>query len=469
MKRFAPLAVVGMVAILGPAVALGQSQTAAFTYQGQLRQADEPVNGTFDAEFRLFDVAQNGTPIAVQAVAGVTFVDGLFTAALNFGTSAFNGQQRWVEIAINGETLTPRQAIASTPYAAFSLNTRGISIGAGNSIGIGTATPARTLHVAAGPDAGLRLQSTSAQGRAYDFLSGGDGVFRLNDGNNARLSVTSSGFVGVRTTTPDRPLSIAATDTGLDLMSFQVSSGNTRWFMSLENGGLNFGEAVAGDPTRMFFEPGGQIGIGTSNPTATLDVAGNVKALHVESSTASVSGVLQTSVLHITGGSDIAEPFNVNQGTEARRHEGTEADAADAESEVQSLLAGTTSKVEAGMVVSIDPSKVGELRIANRAYDTRVAGIISGANGVNVGLTLTQAGSVADGKHPVAMTGRVWCFVDADAGGSVVAGDLLTTSDTPGHAMRASDRDRAGGAIIGKAMSSLESGRGLVLVLVNLQ
>ena len=59
-------------------------------------------------------------------------------------------------------------------------------------------------------------------------------------------------------------------------------------------------------------------------------------------------------------------------------------------------------------------------------------------------------------------------FVDADQG-AVEVGDLLTTSPTPGHAMRVSDRDAASGAIIGKAMTGLDSGRGLVLVLVGLQ
>lgn len=45
----------------------------------------------------------------------------------------------------------------------------------------------------------------------------------------------------------------------------------------------------------------------------------------------------------------------------------------------------------------------------------------------------------------------------------------MTTSETPGHAMKASDRDRAYGAVIGKAMSELNEETGLVLVLVNLQ
>jgi hypothetical protein len=69
----------------------------------------------------------------------------------------------------------------------------------------------------------------------------------------------------------------------------------------------------------------------------------------------------------------------------------------------------------------------------------------------------------------VALTGRVWCWCDADANGPIVAGDMLTSSDTPGHAMKATDRAQAYGATIGKAMSSLDSGRGLVLVLVGLQ
>jgi hypothetical protein len=52
--------------------------------------------------------------------------------------------------------------------------------------------------------------------------------------------------------------------------------------------------------------------------------------------------------------------------------------------------------------------------------------------------------------------------------GAIAPGDLLTSSDTPGHAMKASDHERSHGCVIGKAMTGLEEGRGLVLVLVNL-
>jgi hypothetical protein len=154
-------------------------------------------------------------------------------------------------------------------------------------------------------------------------------------------------------------------------------------------------------------------------------------------------GWVKCKVLQITGGSDIAEPYTIAPAGE---------------------LAAAP-----GMVVTIDPENIGQLRVAAGEYDRTVAGIISGANGVNPGITLTQAGTVADGELPVATVGRVWCWCDADGAGPIQAGDLLTTSATPGHAMKVADHARSQGAVIGKAMSGLESGRGMVLVLVGLQ
>jgi hypothetical protein len=155
------------------------------------------------------------------------------------------------------------------------------------------------------------------------------------------------------------------------------------------------------------------------------------------------SGWVRCKALQITGGSDIAEPYTVAPAGE--------------------IIAAP------GMVVAIDPDNFGALRVASGPYDRTVAGIISGANGINPGLTLTQSGTVADGDMPVATVGRVWCWCDADASGPIQAGDLLTTSPTPGHAMRVTDHARSQGAVIGKAMSNLEGGRGMVLVLVGLQ
>ena len=120
-----------------------------------------------------------------------------------------------------------------------------------------------------------------------------------------------------------------------------------------------------------------------------------------------------------------------------------------------------------GSVVVIDEANPGHLKLSDAAYDTRVAGIISGANGVNPGISLSQQG-VMEGDQNVALSGRVYVQADA-ADGPIKPGDLLTTSTTPGHAMRVAEHGRASGAILGKAMTALAEGRGLVLVLVTLQ
>lgn len=155
------------------------------------------------------------------------------------------------------------------------------------------------------------------------------------------------------------------------------------------------------------------------------------------------AGTATTRVLTITGGSDLSELFNVR-------------------------AAPSAPVPSAGMVVSIDAVKPGELVISRTAYDRKIAGVISGAGGVKTGMLMGQQGSEADGATPVALSGRVYCWADASTQ-PIEPGDLLTTSDLAGHAMKVTDHARAQGAVLGKAMSSLESGKGLVLVLVSLQ
>ena len=107
------------------------------------------------------------------------------------------------------------------------------------------------------------------------------------------------------------------------------------------------------------------------------------------------------------------------------------------------------------------------MKLTDQPYDTRVAGVVSGANGIHPGIQLHQQGLLEGGKN-VALTGRV--YVQADTtNGTIKPGDLLTTSSTPGHAMKVTDHARAQGAILGKAMTGLSTGQGMVLVLVTLQ
>jgi len=176
---------------------------------------------------------------------------------------------------------------------------------------------------------------------------------------------------------------------------------------------------------------GGLVEIKNRNGIAKVRLVGD---------TGNENGSVITSILQITGGSDLAEPFNCS----------------DAET------------IKPGMVVAIDPDHPGHLRIADKPYDRTVAGIVSGANGINPGLTMKQEDTITDGSLLVSLTGRVYCWADA-TNGQIEPGDLLTTSNTPGYAMKVTDYPKAQGAIIGKAMSSLQKGKGLILVLVALQ
>jgi len=112
----------------------------------------------------------------------------------------------------------------------------------------------------------------------------------------------------------------------------------------------------------------------------------------------------------------------------------------------------------------------GILHESTQAYDTRVAGIVSTEPGISLG---TRDGG-NPGEQLIALAGRVPCRVDASSA-PIQSGDLLTTSDTPGHAMKAEPTLINGrgfypdGTILGKAAGSLESGTGTIEVLVTLQ
>jgi hypothetical protein len=121
--------------------------------------------------------------------------------------------------------------------------------------------------------------------------------------------------------------------------------------------------------------------------------------------------------------------------------------------------------VEPGSVLVIDTDHPGTLTLSKAPYDRKVAGVVAGANGLGSGVRL----GVGRFDHDVALAGRVYCNVDASAEG-IEPGDLLTTSSTPGYAMKAVEDNRAQGAILGKAMERLSSGtKGKILILVTLQ
>jgi hypothetical protein len=124
-----------------------------------------------------------------------------------------------------------------------------------------------------------------------------------------------------------------------------------------------------------------------------------------------------------------------------------------------------SARIEQGTVMALDDG--GSLRPSDQSYDKKVVGVISGAGEFRPGMILDRHESV-EKRAPLALMGKVCCKVDAQYG-SIEVGDLLTTSSTPGHAMKATDPARAFGAVIGKALRPLAEGEGLIPVLVALQ
>jgi hypothetical protein len=129
-------------------------------------------------------------------------------------------------------------------------------------------------------------------------------------------------------------------------------------------------------------------------------------------------------------------------------------------------LFAVVEQIEPGDVVVID--RDGVLRRSDTPYDKRVAGVASGAGRFRPGMLLDSRNIGSDRSCPLALIGKVYCKVDARLH-PIEVGDLLTTSLTPGHAMKAANPSDAFGAVLGKALADLDTGLGLLPILVCLQ
>lgn len=120
--------------------------------------------------------------------------------------------------------------------------------------------------------------------------------------------------------------------------------------------------------------------------------------------------------------------------------------------------------VEPGTLMVVNDA--GALRACDAAYDRRVVGVVAGAGAYRPGIVLDKQTSDTS-RVVISLMGKAYCKVDAE-GAPIAVGDLLTSSYTPGHAMKA-DARHAFGAVVGKALMPLDSGRGLIPILVTLQ
>ena len=398
--------------------------------------------------------------------------------------------------ALTGNSLgTPPQGVlGTTDNNALVIETNGterLRVDTSGNVGIGTNSPTAGLHLA--PGKALRIEGGASATDTTDYFSfGGWGTFGIDAPGvpNGRLVVQPSGNVGVGTANPVNTLDVSSSN-GIKLGlegngGGQLRIGNNRnddkIFMEAWNAAGNgsatellltgqFGQSV---PQISLFADtlnvsskgivlgiqgngGGQLRIGNNLNDDKIfmeawNAAGNGSATELLLTGASGQSVPQLTLLATTTNisGDVAVAGDVLL---------TGADCAEEFDVVSRQLP------DPGTVMVIDTN--GALRESADAYDRRVAGVVSGGGDYKHALVLDKQSS-NESRVPLALVGKVYCKVDASYS-PIAVGDLLTTSPTPGHAMKAGEPLKAFGCVIGKALAPLARGQGLLPVLVALQ
>ncbi len=213
------------------------------------------------------------------------------------------------------------------------------------------------------------------------------------------------------------------------------------WFM---NGSsvVSTGTVVGGDGKALFLGPPWRI-VGAGDFTL-----GRIGPVSAEGNATTPAGSFKGNVVVTAGGLTVDGNVAVSGDVILQGADYAEA------------LTTTDPDVLPGTVVVLGED--GEIHPCAKEYDIRVAGIVSGAGGVKPALVLDRHENSAH----VALMGKVWCYADADHA-EIRPGDLLTTSAITGHCQRVTAPEKAFGAVIGKALTPLPDGLGLVRVLVS--
>jgi hypothetical protein len=273
---------------------------------------------------------------------------------------------------------------------------------------------------------GGSTQWTTSGSNIY-YNSGNTGIGTVSPTNKLTVTGDGSGIAQIGTTGCANnyvgiTLAITVAPGGCTNYTFASSPTDQTLYINRPTGNsIRFRENNSYSPDQMIIASGGNVGIGTSNPTAKLDVNGSI---------------------NVTG--------NINAKYQ---------DVAEWVPAAEALPAGT--------VVVLNPAQSNQVMACAKSYDTRVAGVISAMPGIALG----EAGV---DKVLVATTGRVRLKVDATSA-PIHVGDLLVTSDKQGMAMKSVPVTLNGiefhrpGTLIGKALEPLEKGTGEILVLLSLQ
>ena len=287
------------------------------------------------------------------------------------------------------------------------------------------------------------------------MLSGYGGINFYTD-ETRRMTIGSDGNIGIGTDNPEAPFTVsdhlpnglgnnktvtAVFWTGADvnlLVGGDLNGMSTPYLQSRANGSAN---SIGPSNYDLALDPyGGNVGIGTVSPNATLEVNGNLKLTSGSggSITFADGTVQSTAYTGVACGGDYAESVDVN---------------------------GNPHHYTPGDVLVISSALGSDVEKPQTAYSTEFVGVYSTKPGY-VGRRFT--GPKSKQEVPMAMIGVVPIKV-TDENGPIHRGDLLVTSSMPGYAMKGTDRTRMLGAIVGKALGSLDSGRGVIEAFVTLQ
>lgn len=264
------------------------------------------------------------------------------------------------------------------------------------------------------------------------------GFLAHSDNNDGLIASTaSSSHSGVIGRNDDSSGNIGSGASGCGVLGVtQVHTGAGVFGANIGKGGAGRGVQGNGSPDGVGLD---SVGVGGFSPNGigVLAQSGNIGIQAMAPTAGHFEGDVElTGELRFLGGQDCAESFAAVDATAATP----------------------------GTVMVLDDS--GAIRVADSDYDHRVAGVVSGAGEYRPALTLR--GVRHDDSVPLAIFGKVYCKVDATIA-PIGVGDLLTTSSTPGHAMKAVDTTRAFGAVIGKALQGCSGEHGLIPILVALQ
>lgn len=415
---------------LGGLAAGASAQTlgSGFTYQGLLADNGAPANGSYDLEFALYSVASGGTAIQTVTQENVAVAGGLVNTVIDFGTTAFDGQVKWVEVRIRPgassgayTTLTPRQSLTGTPYSL------GLPMPFQRDVQTGNADAFRVTT----------LQSGTAIKGVIAFPT---------SINPAVLGVGAGTAIGVGGES-DSGVGVSGSSTNADGVEGVSLAGS----MSGVHGVAQEGYGVRGEgSTGGFFS--GIVGVTALN-TGTCNSGGGFCTATLELVNTDIGNLITAEA----GGSP---KFRVdgNGGVFASSYNSGGADVAE--------FIPASEVIEAGDVVEIDAGARNSFRRAAHANSTAVAGVAS----TRPGLTMngSESGeSAKTGLPRLALSGRVPVKV-TNENGVIHAGDLLVSSSQAGRAMRAPASPRPG-TVIGKALETLAGRSGTIEMLVMLR